>query len=112
MRLIAACLAVQMAALCCTSALAASTDQPTVFSESSTGSKRTRPFTVEGSWELRWTTSGGILVVLHKRTGELVDAIAQTQKAGPGASFHPTGGTYYLDITAAGDWTVSVVPVP
>ncbi|MBS0178506.1 MAG: hypothetical protein JSR20_07060 [Nitrospira sp.] len=81
--------------------------------ESANGSRNLRPFTVKDGWELRWDAKGATFSVsLYKLNGDPVDQLASQQKPGPGASFYPKGGTYYLSIIAGGDWTVSVVQLP
>lgn len=77
------------------------------------GTRNLRPFTVKDGWELRWTASGPIFtVILHAPNGDPVDTIAVQTKPGPGATYYPTGGTYYLQISGAGDWSISVVQLP
>lgn len=80
---------------------------------SASGTRNLRPFTVKDGWELRWTAAGPIFTaILHAQNGDPVDTIAVQTKPGPGATYYPTGGTYYLQISGAGDWSISIVQLP
>lgn len=80
---------------------------------SANGTRNLRPFTVKDGWELRWDTKSPMFtVMLHSTTGELVDTLATQMQPGPGVTYYPKGGTYYLQIIASGDWTVTVIQLP
>lgn len=86
-------------------------DTPIEFTGS--GGANTRPFETDGPWELQWSSDGDIFqVFLHTGDGDLVDVAANQSGPGPGASYQPRGGRYYLQVNALGPWTVRVVPLP
>lgn len=80
---------------------------------SGSGIKDTEQFTVGGEWRVDWDYSpgqfGGVFqIYVYSGSGQLVDIVANTQKAGPDSSFQHKAGTYYLKINATGDWKVAV----
>lgn len=82
----------------------------TTFSGS--GAKNTRPFTVNGRWEIRWNARGSIFqLFLYSEDGTMLGVPANQQGAGTGSSFQPRGGTYYLQVNAIGSWNLEIVPL-
>ena len=78
------------------------------------GIQNTRPFTVDGPWEVQWSSVGeGLLVILILTKDDTSLNVAASQDVpGRGASFQPKGGEYYLSIIGAGSsWTVRVVRI-
>lgn len=76
------------------------------------GAVNTRPFSMDGPWEIQWEADGDIFqVFLHTADGEIVDVAANQMGSGSGTSFQPRGGEYYLQVNAIGDWTVRVLPL-
>lgn len=77
------------------------------------GAGTTRPFVVDGAWEVQWSLSGQILqIMVHDKGGRLVDIVANQQGDGSGSAYQPRGGSYYLAINALGSWRIRVVAVP
>jgi len=71
----------------------------------------TRPFHVDGSWELQWTTSSGFFSIKLIKVGGDEQLIAnQTNASTDSTSYMPDGGDYYLRIQGD-DWTVKAVNV-
>jgi hypothetical protein len=74
------------------------------------------PFTVNGPWEARWQTRGPrFMLVIHEQAhpnqaGEAT--VVSITGSGTGSSSRSRGGKFYLEITAQGDWRVSVVQLP
>lgn len=90
-----------------------SADETIVQQLSANGSRNTRPFTVKDRWEIRWENKGSILTVaVRTAEGKLVAGGGSATAPGAGESFQPKGGTYYLDVTGTGDWSISVVQLP
>lgn len=92
--------------------LAAASEETIVQQVSANGTRSLRPFTVQDQWELRWDLKGqSIEVYLKQLDGEFValTPIASQKKPGPGSTFYPKGGSFYLRIIAEGDWTTTVV---
>lgn len=88
-------------------------DEQVVFELSANGSRNTRPFIVKDRWELRWKLNGEIIGIMIKHAdGKYFATGGEQNKPGEGSSFQPKGGTFYLDITGMGDWTVTVVQLP
>ena len=76
------------------------------------GMQTTRPFEVDDKWEIQWDASGMIFqVFLYDSSGSLQGIVANQQGAGTGSSFQPTGGEYYLEINAMGNWEIEIVDV-
>jgi hypothetical protein len=75
------------------------------------GATNTRPFRASGPWEAQWNGSGPIFqIYLYSASGEMLSVLAN-QQGGPGSSYYPTEGTYYLQVNTIGPWTVKIVPV-
>lgn len=73
----------------------------------------TRPFRAAGAWELRWTASSGYFSIRLLEVGSEQDKlIANQTTAGSSTSYRPSGGTFYLEITGTGPWSVQAVGVP
>lgn len=72
----------------------------------------TRPFTVEGPWEIQWDASGDIFqIFLFSANGDMLGLPANQTGAGSGSAYQPRGGQFYLQINAVGAWSVTVVSV-
>lgn len=82
---------------------------------SSSGTKTTRPFSVSGSWEVRWDTSAKVFFLNGFEAGN-PNSTYPSMITGPnapsrGSSYIDRGGRYYLKIQSSGPWTVTVVRV-
>jgi len=87
-------------------------DDTSIINLTGSGKKSTRPFKVEGPWELNWDAQGGYFaVVIYKANGSRVKLAAYRRGPGKGSSYQPQGGHYYLDIKASGNWQVKVIEV-
>jgi len=78
------------------------------------GIKRTRTFTVDSSWEVRWTnqTSGYFGIYVEDASGSPVGVAANTTDRGHDVWPGVQPGTYCLEINATGRWAVQVVDTP
>ena len=77
---------------------------------SGNGARSTQPFAVPNGWEVQWNSQGDIFqVYLYTSQGELVNVVANQDKAGQGSSYIAKGGNYYLQVNALGSWTITVV---
>src|SRR5258708_4260381 len=65
--------------------------------------QRTKSFTVNDGWEIRWETNGQRFQVAIRGDQNLGTVIDQ-EGAGGGATYPVGSGTYQLDITADGRW--------
>lgn len=79
---------------------------------SANGTRNLRPFTVSDSWEIQWDSKAGIYIGIHNPDGKLVAEGGSSLKSGQGSSYHPRGGTYYLEVTSMDDWTITVAQLP
>lgn len=87
-----------------------SSAQNTTAEYSGSGIKNTRPFTVDGPWEVRWDADGSVFqIFLHDTNGTMQGVLANQQGPGRGSSFQPTPGRYYLQVNAVGKWEIEVV---
>lgn len=73
------------------------------------GTRNLRPFTVNDNWEIQWDSKAGVHIGVHQPDGKLVEEGGSSMKPGQGSSYHPRGGTYFLEITSLDDWTITVV---
>lgn len=81
------------------------------------GTTNSRPFVVEGPWEIQWTAEGYFSVTVFEVPAAgaepvYVQRAVLNEDGGVGASYMPTGGRFYLEIRTTGNWTVNIVAVP
>jgi hypothetical protein len=94
------------------SGFAISKDDVVVAEYRGTGIQSTRPFTVDGPWELQWSSDSSYLSIVLKNVeeeGGFPNIIANQQGSGPGSSYQPQSGTYYFQTNAMGKWHMKVV---
>ncbi len=83
-----------------------------IIQMSGSGIKNTRPFEVNGHWEIQWDAKGSFFAIgIYSADGSLVGVAANQQGPGKGSSYQPKGGRYYLGINGIGDWRVHVIEV-
>ena len=86
--------------------------ETTVMELTGSGLKNTRPFQVDGPWELQWDAKGPLFIVrIYNPDGSIAAAAANQQGPGKGSSYQPKGGHYYLQINALGNWQVKVIEI-
>ena len=71
----------------------------------------TRPFHVDGPWEVRWRSDGAFTVLLHPVGSAPATVVAQARDHGASSAYQPQAGDFYLEVDASGPWTVDVVQV-
>ena len=77
------------------------------------GTLTTRPFQAAERWEITWDAAGDLFqVLLYRSDGSLADVPASQQGPGGVSSFQPEAGSYYLQVNAAGSWSIEVSTVP
>jgi hypothetical protein len=72
------------------------------------GDLTTQSFTVREGWEIHWTSESEQFTLAirgDRNLGTVVDGAG----AGLGVTSPPVGGTFYLELTAGGSWSVTVV---
>lgn len=70
--------------------------------------QKTKPFTVNDGWEIRWETTGESLQVAIR--GDLdIDNVVNQPAAGGGATYPVGSGKVQLEIKARGPWTIKIV---
>ena len=73
------------------------------------GGKTLPPFSLDGDATLRWTSSGGGFFAIYAES-ETGDGDV-TSTAGSGDTFL-AAGSYKLEVSAPGDWTITIEPAP
>ena len=74
------------------------------------GTQNTRPFEVDGPWEIQWNAKGQIFqLYLYDSSGNLIDVAANQMEAGEGSYYSPKTGSFYLQVNAMGDWQLKIV---
>jgi hypothetical protein len=89
------------------------TDTDVVAEYSGSGIQTTRPFTVDGPWEIRWRATGDVFQIYVYQGSSRVpyDVAANDICPCRGRDYQPQGGSFRLDINAIGEWTVTIVQV-
>jgi hypothetical protein len=87
----------------------------TMLRTSGNGYKKTRKFTVDDTWEIRYRNRGGngiFQLYLYDADNNLAEVAANTQE--PGTDIWPgtLGGTFYLQVNTTGTWSLEVVDTP
>jgi hypothetical protein len=72
------------------------------------GMMTTRPFHVDGPWELEWSASSVFAAQLVTVGGSAEDVALQSA-AGRSSSYEPVGGDFYLKVEGSGEWTMKAV---
>lgn len=80
------------------------------------GSLNTRPFTVDGPWEVQWTASETISVYVYSvptpGAEPVLEGVALSDPdGGAGASYMPNPGRFYLEVVSFAAWTIAIVEV-
>ena len=78
---------------------------------SGSGMTTTRPFHADGPFEIEWDASGFFQTMLD-RVGGGETIIANQIEGGPGSSYVPEGGDYYLKVSAMARWHARAVALP
>lgn len=78
---------------------------------SGSGTLNTRPFVVEGPWELQYETGDALYVSILPDTPEGGRSVGTVSSpaAGAGASYQPMPGRFYLEVTGFGTWKITIV---
>jgi tetratricopeptide (TPR) repeat protein len=73
------------------------------------GALGTKPFDVEGPWEIVWKTEGDVFGVLlyDKNSNEMIEVPVNSQGKS-GASYQNKKGQFYLKVNAVGSWEVEI----
>ena len=80
----------------------------TIASFSGSGDQATASFTARAGWKIDWSTSGGgfsLEIVADRSFGTVIDE----EEPGEGLSTVTSGGTFHLEISAGGPWTVTII---
>ena len=86
-----------------------------LMSWSGLGRMQTRPFHVDGPWELQWTRAvGHFSAVLHPASGTdgREQLLANGSSADSSTSYQPRGGDYYFEFDSSQQWTARILAVP
>lgn len=90
----------------------------TVLDISGSGSKSTQTFTVDSSWQMKWSydcssfgDQGNFQVYVYTGGGSLSFENAGVNQLGNGGSdteYYHTGGSYYLEVNSECNWHLTV----
>ena len=72
----------------------------------------TRPFHVDGPWELQWTSGGFLSMTLHRMDSDETKMVAMATERSASSSFQPNGGTFFLEVATGDPWTAKVIGLP
>jgi len=92
-------------------------EDPIIKEYSGTGAQTTRPFVINGPWEIQWDAkddgTGFIVfsIALYDKNGNPIGLIANQTKPGKGSFYNPKKGTFYLSVNATSDWEIKIVEV-
>lgn len=87
---------------------------------SGNGMTQTRPFTVDGEWEVYWESEGSLFQLMVYKMDNSSDSnintinsllpnyLANTMAPGKGNSYVPEGGKYRFTVNAIGTWKLKV----
>jgi hypothetical protein len=71
----------------------------------------TRPFHVDGAWELQWRSDGFFVAELHAVGSGETSIIANASGQAASSAFQPNGGDYFIQFTSTDPWTATIVKV-
>jgi len=81
------------------------------LSWSGNNTSNTRPFGVDGPWELHWAATGDLFsIIIRSEAGDMVGVGANQTGSGDGSSFQPKGGRYFLAVSGIGQWHIWITP--
>jgi hypothetical protein len=75
---------------------------------SGTGDKQSESFIVVPGWQIVWQTDGGGFAIAIRGDQDLGTIVNQDQAAS-GATSLPSAGTFHLEVTAKGPWSLKVL---
>ena len=73
-----------------------------------TGDRKTAKFRVRAGWQIQWVSGGKKFVLAVKGDRDLGRVIDQ-KEAGSGVESPAGAGTFYLEVSADGPWSVRIV---
>lgn len=80
----------------------------TVLQLEGAGNQSTEPFTVRPGWRIDWQNTGDQFLMAI--TGDRdFGTVVEQQEPGSGVTSPTGGGTYRIDVTAVGEWSITVV---
>lgn len=95
-----------------TPALPAPGKDPVLSTWSGTSNMQTRPFHVDGPWELQWANGEGYFSInLHGGSDQNGKLIANGSDAGTSSYYSPSSGDFYLEIKGRSGWQIRAVSV-
>ena len=80
----------------------------TILELSGTGDKQSESFTVVSGWQIVWQTDGGGFAIAVRGDQDLGTIVNQDQSAS-GATSLPSSGTFHIEVTAKGPWSLKVL---
>jgi hypothetical protein len=80
----------------------------TILELSGTGDMQSESFTVVSGWQIVWQTDGGGFAIAVRGDQDLGTIVNQEGPAS-GATSLPSAGTFHLEVTAKGPWSLKVL---
>jgi len=80
----------------------------TILELSGTGDKQSESFIVVSGWQIVWQTDGGGFAIAVRGDQDLGTIVKQDGPAS-GATSLPSAGTFHLEVTAKGPWSLKVL---
>jgi hypothetical protein len=80
----------------------------TILELSGTGDKQSESFIVVSGWQIVWQTDGGGFAIAVRGDQDLGTIVNQDGPAS-GATSLPSAGTFHLEVTAKGPWSLKVL---
>lgn len=80
----------------------------TLVEFSGSGDQTTEPFRARSGWQIEWRTSANQFAMAIR--GDLdLGTVVRRNEPGSGVTTPPTPGTFHLEITADGPWTIAII---
>jgi hypothetical protein len=86
----------------------AATPPETILEIDGSADEVSDPFTVLPGWQVLWSTEGGGFA-LAVRGDQDLGAIVTQNEAASGATTVPIAGTFHVEVTAKGPWSIKVI---
>jgi len=82
-----------------------------VATYSGSGRMNTDPFSVSGSWKVKWKSDAKVfsLYAVKDKDSGSPSLLAGSNESSTGSSYVREGGKYYFKVISDGDWTIEVI---
>lgn len=73
-----------------------------------TGDDVTATFDVRRGWKMQWATTGDAATIAIRGDQNMGDVVT-TDEPASGTTDPPAGGVFHLEVTAEGEWTITIL---